>query len=207
MEILSDRLRELRKAANITQTQLGEVLGSNKFQISSFENGREPSLKMLLKIADYFHVTVDYLLGRTSVPTGDAGDIQMEKQLGLSHDAIDTLRANKDDANVKAALNFFFGGSEIFWAFVDTINDYYDLYVRLGKTHHDYTTRWIEQEEDGDEVDDSASQDKMKGKIIFEDRHLADIDLDDLRYIYNSKISSYAVGLMEEYLYAKNEED
>lgn len=58
-------LRMLRLAHGLTQQELAEHLGISPVTISGYELGRrEPSIEMLERIADYFDVTVDYLLGR-----------------------------------------------------------------------------------------------------------------------------------------------
>lgn len=57
------RLKELRKAKNISQLKLAMDLHTNQNTISRYETGdREPSIRELIKIADYFGVTVDYLI-------------------------------------------------------------------------------------------------------------------------------------------------
>lgn len=49
--------------------QLGKDIGSTRATISNFENEqRKPSLDMLIKLADYFDVSIDYLAGRTDDP-------------------------------------------------------------------------------------------------------------------------------------------
>ena len=56
-------LKELRLERNISQRKLGEILGVVNQTISFWESGnREPDLDMLVKIANYFNVTIDYLL-------------------------------------------------------------------------------------------------------------------------------------------------
>ena len=63
------RIRELRKQRNITQLKLAMDLHMTQNSISRYENGeREPGVAELVKIADYFHVSVDYLLERTDNP-------------------------------------------------------------------------------------------------------------------------------------------
>ena len=63
------RLRELRKQRGITQVKLSMDLNISQNSISRYEQGlREPDLATLGLIADYFHVSVDYLLGRTDNP-------------------------------------------------------------------------------------------------------------------------------------------
>lgn len=63
--MLSQRLAQLRTGAGITQTDLANILGVSKQSISNWENDNIlPSIEMLEKIADYFGVSTDYLLGR-----------------------------------------------------------------------------------------------------------------------------------------------
>ena len=59
------RLKELREKKKISQLQLALVLNMNQNSISRYENmEREADYETLIKIADYFNVSLDYLLGR-----------------------------------------------------------------------------------------------------------------------------------------------
>ncbi len=63
------RLNELRTAKNITQLKLAMDLNMNQNTISRYETGeREANYQTLIEIADYFGVSVDYLLGHTDDP-------------------------------------------------------------------------------------------------------------------------------------------
>jgi transcriptional regulator with XRE-family HTH domain len=60
------RLKELRQQRGITQLKLAMDLGLNQNFISRYETGeREAEYKALIMLADYFDVTIDYLLERT----------------------------------------------------------------------------------------------------------------------------------------------
>ncbi len=60
------RLKELRKEKGISQLKLAMDLSMNQNTISRYETGeRECDYATLILIADYFNVSVDYLLGRT----------------------------------------------------------------------------------------------------------------------------------------------
>lgn len=62
--MFNERLRELRTARNITQVELARNLSVSKQSVSNWENDNIlPSIEMLVKIADYFSVSTDYLLG------------------------------------------------------------------------------------------------------------------------------------------------
>ncbi|MBR2022986.1 MAG: helix-turn-helix transcriptional regulator [Clostridia bacterium] len=61
-----ERLSTLRTEFNLTRTQLAEKLNVSVRLISYWENGkRECDFDMLIKIADLFSVSIDYLLGKT----------------------------------------------------------------------------------------------------------------------------------------------
>ncbi len=63
------RLKELRESRGISQVRLAIELDLNQNTISRYENGaREADYKTLIAIADYFQVSLDYLLGRTDCP-------------------------------------------------------------------------------------------------------------------------------------------
>lgn len=63
--ILGYRLKELRKEKNMSQGELGKLLGVTKVSVSGYEKGtRVPSMDVLLLILDVFQVSADYLLGR-----------------------------------------------------------------------------------------------------------------------------------------------
>lgn len=60
----------MRKAKRITQQRLAMDLNLNQNSIRRYESGeREADYKTLIALADYFHVSIDYLLERTDNPT------------------------------------------------------------------------------------------------------------------------------------------
>ena len=63
------RLKELRKKKGLSQLRLATELNTTQNTISRYETGeREPGIDELIKIADYFNISVDYLIGRTDDP-------------------------------------------------------------------------------------------------------------------------------------------
>ena len=63
------RLKALRKKKGISQLRLATELNTTQNTISRYETGeREPGIAELIKIADYFNVSVDYLIERTENP-------------------------------------------------------------------------------------------------------------------------------------------
>ena len=64
------RLKALREERKISQLKLAMDLGLNQNAVSRYESGaREADYKTLVRLADYFNVSVDYLLERTDDPT------------------------------------------------------------------------------------------------------------------------------------------
>ena len=63
------RLKELRKNRGITQLKLSMDLSISQNTISRYDTGaREADYSTLIRIADYFNVSIDYLLNRTDNP-------------------------------------------------------------------------------------------------------------------------------------------
>lgn len=80
-----DTLKSLRKGHNLTQQELGAKIGLSKAVVSKYENGMGyPSYDILIRIAQFFGVTTDYLLG---VSGGKAMDVSglTDSQLKLVH--------------------------------------------------------------------------------------------------------------------------
>jgi len=66
MEIFNERLKCIRKERKITQEKVAQHLSISNRAYQNYEYGnREPNIATLIKLADYFSVTVDYLVGHT----------------------------------------------------------------------------------------------------------------------------------------------
>lgn len=63
--IFKENLKALRIEMGVGQVELAKAIGVSKGIISLWENGlREPSMSSLISLADYFKVTIDFLVGR-----------------------------------------------------------------------------------------------------------------------------------------------
>ena len=83
MTTFEERLIELRKTKNVTQEDVAKFLGVTRPAYTAYEAGRrQPDYKILQKLALYFGVTTDYLLGHS-----------------------DTLNSNNPNEKIKAAIN------------------------------------------------------------------------------------------------------
>ena len=68
--MLGKRISELRLAFGWNQVQLAEKLSISKQTVSNWENENiQPSIEMLLRLANLFHTSTDYLLGLSDTPT------------------------------------------------------------------------------------------------------------------------------------------
>lgn len=71
------KLKELRKEHKLSMKELGKILGLSESTISLYEAGkREPDIKTLIKMADYFKVSVDVLIGRNETNEDDILDTE-----------------------------------------------------------------------------------------------------------------------------------
>jgi transcriptional regulator with XRE-family HTH domain len=62
------RLRALRKEKNMTQEELAKLINSTKANISKYETGKvEPNIETIRFFAEFFDVSIDYLLGESNV--------------------------------------------------------------------------------------------------------------------------------------------
>src|SRR5699024_3259662 len=80
---MKNRLRGLRKGKDLNQTQVATVLGMSQTGYSKYETGENDiPTQVLLRLADFYGVSVDYLLGRDETPAaqpprGGAGRLQL----------------------------------------------------------------------------------------------------------------------------------
>ena len=64
---LYQRIRDLREDRDMTQKQMGEILSCSQRVYSNYERGDiDIPTTTLIKLADFYNVSVDYLLGRTN---------------------------------------------------------------------------------------------------------------------------------------------
>ena len=75
MKIFGERIRALRESMNYSQVKFAETFGIGQSSVVRYEKGEaSPALELLVKIADYYDVSLDYILGRTDNPQGKLYD-------------------------------------------------------------------------------------------------------------------------------------
>lgn len=112
MAHLGELIAELRQDRGLTQKELGDILCVSSGTISNYENGVHlPDVDKVIALANYFHVTTDYLLGRTS-PNLPVEVLQRtitnEKTLGDVMASFAKLPANR-----QAALSLIISDMEV----------------------------------------------------------------------------------------------
>ncbi len=93
--MIAERLRSLRRSRELSQVQLARGLGVGKQSISNWENDNiMPSVEMLERMASFFEVTTDYLLGREE---DVAEGLVLVDVTGLSRREIEHIRQLVED--------------------------------------------------------------------------------------------------------------
>ena len=77
MKHIAARLKSLRHGLRLSQKELGDKLGITQSAVNRYENNQsEASYQNLLKYADFFDVSLDYIYGRTDQPQGKLYDFK-----------------------------------------------------------------------------------------------------------------------------------
>lgn len=126
--MLASKLKNLRNSKKYTQSDLAKLLGVARTTYAMYEQGnREPDYETLIKIADHFDVTTDYLLGRTdsrdsvlpkvvpiyerlSIPKEDYEDLSSYQhevlEWAVQHDVISFSNKKKNVLDMMETLEF-----------------------------------------------------------------------------------------------------
>ena len=93
---LNENIKKLRLARGLNQVEFGKAIGVSKQCVSNWENDNVmPSIEMLVKMADYFSVSTDVLLGREEKVTLDVSGLTNEQIGHVSLIVNDILSLNK----------------------------------------------------------------------------------------------------------------
>ena len=75
--VVAKRLKQLRVGMSIPQTKIGELFSIPQSSIYRYEYGQSsPSFENMVRFADYFDVSLDYIFGRTDDPQGKLYEFQ-----------------------------------------------------------------------------------------------------------------------------------
>lgn len=93
---MSNRIRELRLEKNLTQTELGKIINVSQRSVGFYETGdRDPDTDTLKQLADFFNVSIDYLLGRNNKTFDELTDDISEDLIFLGIDPEESKREHK----------------------------------------------------------------------------------------------------------------
>ena len=77
MKVIGERMRALREGLKLSQAKIGKLVGTTQSSINRYENDiGDPPFTTLIWYADYFDVSLDYILGRTDKPQGKLYDFK-----------------------------------------------------------------------------------------------------------------------------------
>lgn len=95
--MLGEKIRELRKLKGLTLKEFGDILNLSESTVSMYENNkRNPDYLTIKKIADFFMVSTDYLLGYTGEDSSSFSDEDQILNNNRSNDDIKTSKAKEE---------------------------------------------------------------------------------------------------------------
>ncbi len=111
--MLSENIKKARNDRHLSQRALADIIGVSQQTVGSWEVGRtSPDNEMLKKLASFFNVSVDYLLGRTDQPQGTGfqkgllGDINGESPGGWQNMSLDDDDDSLDTESQKLLADY-----------------------------------------------------------------------------------------------------
>lgn len=116
--LFKDRLLLLRKEKKLTQYQLAEILGFSRGQVGNYEQGtRQPDQETLIKIANFFEVSIDYLLGKSDIRNYETIDKDPDIKIDIPKSYSDKYKVTSRDKKqyleeMKKANEAFFMNDE-----------------------------------------------------------------------------------------------
>ena len=103
--VFAQRLRTLRQERNKKRQEVADDLGISRASLEYYEKGkRKPDIEILAKLADYYDVSADYLLGRTNAKTTDKDLRFVCDYLGLTEKTVELLRASQQKAKIEKLI-------------------------------------------------------------------------------------------------------
>ena len=121
-----NRIRDLREDMDLRQVDVAAATGIDQKTLSNYETGKtQPDARALVALTDFFHVSIDYLVGRTDAPAGDsqylihelngmkkrllsfeefAKDAQPEALFTLVHSIVDRIYITTDGTKQKCQV-------------------------------------------------------------------------------------------------------
>ena len=97
------RLKELRKEQKLSQKDVAKIVNYSQHLVSAWELGhREPNIDALIKLARYFNVTIDYLVGKSAQNNAKILDVEVKYLSELQIDCIASIIGFKKEILLQA---------------------------------------------------------------------------------------------------------
>ena len=146
-KIFADRLQdliELKKKEGKTFKEIALESGIPTGSLSKYQNdAAEAGVNSLVKLAKYFDVSTDYMLGISDVPDGNADDMAIEKRLGIKGGVIEKLSWFRMRDNCKFFNMLFDMG---YWKILIEYYELYYEYMEAALSESDYSSDYYEDE-------------------------------------------------------------
>lgn len=100
--IIGERLKIARKQKNMSQQQLGDLLGVSKVSICGYENGvRIPTIENFIQLLDILNLSADYLLGRDIIAVSED---EVEYKIKISKEDVKIIKELKKNPVLHSKL-------------------------------------------------------------------------------------------------------
>lgn len=204
------RLRALIDERNATQSEMALSAGVSRQAISQYANGESvPNADKLAKLASYFGVSADYLLGLTDVKRIDMDMQAISRETGLDEDVIARLQKGRDNYLFKKIINHIFKSDILHFLYkfyesslygVYTESDYFELvkmnppkdinYPRI--TFADLIEYLPISRDELDRRIEESSQERLETAWYFAKN---DVDIEDSRDTEKAALQDKTIGL------------
>lgn len=120
-----NRIKLLRSKKKLTQIELARMLGVAQNTLSTWENGRyEPDIASTIKLADFFGVSIDYLMGRDEQSKNGAKHLAEKLALNDGGKGIEETRIYNELMNNERYRNFASGMLDLDEEDLEALEDY-----------------------------------------------------------------------------------
>lgn len=141
MKDFGKRLYQLRKNRKMSAEQVAEKVVTSRVTMQKYEKGKtRPDIQMLNKLADFFNVSADFLLGRNPYPTATLEIAKMCEYTGLNPESIKLLHSYSTKLEFTSVLNFILSSNYkiLLLKFCIEINTYKNLSELLDEHNEKY---------------------------------------------------------------------
>jgi len=124
-KVFAERLKLLREEKELTQGELGDILGVSRGTISFYESAkRTADIDFLIKASNYFDVDIDYLLGVSSVKNGKTQAQEILNNINLSEENIKLL------TNIFDEIEDMVLSDADFKEYIVILNDFFNMILK-----------------------------------------------------------------------------